>query len=350
MFRSLQALHSPAINRPPQHCHLLRRLLSSTTLFAPDPSDHALPPAQQQRLVDFMQHCSTHRLDVAILSGAGLSTASGIPDYRSTKGSYTKGHKPMQHQDFVKSTSKRKRFWARSLRGYKYFGSRSPNLAHKGLAALEKANAISGIVTQNVDRLHHLAGSSNVVELHGRGDRVVCLSCAHAKPRALFTKEMEDLNASWMQKHGLTSFTVDNDNNTDKDDVDDIRADGDAHLDLSTDFDDFVVPCCDKCKDGVMMPDLVFFGGSIRTDVKDAAAKIIDDADALIVIGSSCTVYSSYRLVRAAALADKPIVLINIGETRIDPFVSPNMKFETTTDEAIETMCRALGVDVLNVD
>ena len=183
-------------------CHLLRPL-STTTLFAPDPTDHALPPSQQQRLVDFMQHCSTHRLDVAILSGAGLSTASGIPDYRSTKGSYTKGHKPMQHQDFVKSTSKRKRFWARSLRGYKYFGSRSPNLAHVGLAALEKAKAISGIVTQNVDRLHHLAGSSNVVELHGRGDRVVCLSCAHVKPRALFTKEMEDLNVQWMKKHGI---------------------------------------------------------------------------------------------------------------------------------------------------
>ena len=276
---------------------------------------------------------------------AGISTPSGIPDYRGVEGSYSKGHEPMQHADFVRSPSKRKRFWARSVRGYKYFSNRRPNFTHFGIAAMERHGILTGIVTQNVDRLHHAANTRNVVELHGRGDRVVCLECSHSMPRIDFTRSIEELNAGWSERVGIRQFGADEVGGDNQDDQSDIRADGDSHLDLGKDFDDFQVPSCPQCSDGVMMPDLVFFGGSIRGEVKDAAAKVIDDADALLVLGSSCTVYSSYRLVRAAALAGKPVALVNIGETRIDDLVPQGMKFETTTDQAIEAVLASLGID-----
>ena len=182
------------------------RYLSTTTTnpFAPDPLAHTLKPTAKQTLIQFIQQHSTDNL--ALLSGAGLSTSSGIPDYRSEKGSYSKGHEPMQHSDFIKSPSKRKRFWARSIRGYKYFGTRDPNFSHLGFAALEQSGYLKGIVTQNVDRLHHAAGSQNVVELHGRGDQVACLSCDYKMNRRQFTENMEELNMDWLKKHGILEF------------------------------------------------------------------------------------------------------------------------------------------------
>ena len=321
------------------------RYLSTTTTnpFAPDPFAHTLVPTAKQTLIQFIQQHSTANL--ALLSGAGLSTSSGIPDYRSEKGSYSKGHEPMQHSDFIKSPSKRKRFWARSIRGYKYFGTRNPNLSHHGFAALEQSGYLKGIVTQNVDRLHHAAGSQNVVELHGRGDQVACLSCDYKMNRRQFTENMEELNMDWLKKHRILEFQNETVEDTDDTDADDIRADGDSHLDLGKDFDDFNVPNCSACKTGILMPDLVFFGGSIKTSVKDAASKIIDDADVLMIFGSSCQVYSSYRLVRAAHLANKPILMINIGDTRVDPFVTPGLKFETTTDEAMKIILDTLDIE-----
>lgn len=243
------------------------------------------------------------------------------------------------------------------MRGYKYFSNRQPNLTHHGVAGLERHGVLCGVVTQNVDRLHHAAGARNVVELHGRGDRVKCLSCGHGMPRIEFTKNVEQLNVDWSERVGIRQFGASGDDkvaDTDGkdgdgsddggDDQSDIRADGDAHLDLGKDFDDFQVPHCPQCPDGVMMPDLVFFGGSIRQEVKDAAAQIVDDAQALLVLGSSCSVYSSYRLVRAAALAEKPVALVNIGDTRIDDLVTEGLKFETTTNEAMGEMLEALGI------
>ena len=260
----------------------------------------------------------------------------------------------MQHADFIRSPSKRKRFWARSIRGYKYFSNRRPNFTHKALAKLEKEGMISGIVTQNVDRLHHAAGAEHVVELHGRGDQVVCLSCDHSMPRIDFTRQVEHLNLEWLRRVGIDQLdengsrlsTSNSHGDNNDDDQSDIRADGDSHLDLGKDFDDFKVPPCPRsdCKDGILMPDLVFFGGSIRKEVKDSAAKIIDDGDALLVLGSSCMVYSAYRLVRAASLAEKPIAVVNIGKTRVDDLVSPDMKFETTTNEAMEIILDTLSI------
>ena len=206
---------------------------------------------------------------------------------------------------------------------------------------MEKHGALSGIVTQNVDRLHHAAGSQNVVELHGRGDQVACLSCHHILPRRQFTEHMEALNQSWMDQHDVQQFNAAAPGGGSNEDI---RADGDAHLDLGKDFEEFAVPPCPSCADGVLMPDLVFFGGSIANTVKDAAAKIVDDNQALMVFGSSCMVYSSYRLVRAAHLANKPIMMVNIGDTRVDPFITPGLKFETTTDEATAVLLEALGI------
>eukprot|EP00939_MAST-03C_sp_MAST-3C-sp1_P000001 g1.t1 len=278
------------------------------------------------QLAEFMSY---HRPKVAVITGAGISTSSGIPCYRGDLGSYSRGHVPLQHHEFVDSSSKRKRYWARSLRGFKYFHERPPSLTHRFLA--EKLSSfISGIVTQNVDRLHHVAGSKNIVELHGRGDRVFCLSCNKVESRKLYTERTMDENREWISRNDLKIYREGNESEDD-----DIRADGDAHI-AGKDFEQFVVPPCKHCDEGVVMPDLVFFGGSIRKEVKLAAQKIVDEADALLVLGSSCSTYSAFSLVRRAHGDGKPIAMVNIGETRIDDLIDEGMKFQYPIDDFLE--------------
>lgn len=299
----------------------------SSKMFVPKPNLKQLQTYQDavKHLTIFLQE---HAPKVAILTGAGISTASGIPCYRGELGSYSKGHKPVDHSEFISSSSKRARFWARSLRGYKYFASREPTLTHNVLQQLEADSLISGIITQNVDRLHHKAGSINVCELHGRGDTVGCVNkeCNHSEIRVEYTKKMEKMNAHWMGEYNLVI--------EDATEPKDIRADGDAHLTLSN-YEDFQVPSCPKCND-ILMPQLTFFGGSIDVSIKDEAAKIIDDSDALLILGSSCSVYSAYRLVRAASTEGKPIMMINIGETRVDDIV--DIKLEYVVDDLFKDL------------
>ena len=260
----------------------------------------------------------------AVITGAGLSTSAGIPCYRGEKGSYSHGHVPLQHAEFVQSKSKRKRYWARSLRGFEYFHRRTFTRAHQLLA---KELNVGRIVTQNVDRLHHQAGSKGVVELHGRGDRVVCLKCNEVESRKKFTDRMREANRTWIQDNKLRIFA--------DEEGDDIRADGDAHLE-SNDFETFHVPSCRSCGHEIVMPDLVFFGGSIPGTVKEQAAKIVDEADGLLIVGSSCSTYSAFSLVRRAQDASKPIAMINIGPTRVDDMVDDGMKFEYPIDSFLE--------------
>ena len=307
-----------------------------SSLFVPSPpplSSSSLSLQQASSLLSLF--ISTHSPKLGLLTGAGISTASGIPCYRGELGSYSKGHEPVQHSDFIRNPSKRARFWARSLRGFRYFANRQPTATHHLLSKLESVSAISGIVTQNVDRLHHKAGSINVVELHGRGDVVACINteCTFREPRTTFTESMEEMNQEWMKKNGLVQIQLSGgEEGEEGGGGEDIRADGDAHISLD-DYDDFVVPSCHKCG-GTIMPELTFFGGSIQPEIKDSAARIIDEADALLILGTSAHVYSAYRLVRSASLAKKPIMMVNIGETRVDDMV--DIKIEHALDDVLQ--------------
>ena len=285
---------------------------SSSSYFVPEvlTLDHGTK-SNIERLVSFFEKGKR----VAVITGAGVSTESGIPDYRGEKGSYKHGHKPMMHNEFVSSLNKRRRYWARSLVGWKYFDERNPNYVHESLSLLEREGYVSGIVTQNVDRLHHRAGSKNIVELHGRNDVVRCLSCHADESRTRYQERVLNSNKDWVSNH--MPFASDPDNV----DISTVRADGDANVE-DKDLNTFQVPGCSRCEQGVVMPRVVFFGGSIEKHVKDQASNIIQEADKLLILGSSCHVYSAYRLVRDAFDKGMPIAAVNIGEMRVDDMLS----------------------------
>lgn len=284
-------------------------------------------------MVDFVAGASGR---LVVLTGAGCSTESGVPDYRSPEGSYSKGHKPMMHNAFVKEPLQRARYWARSLVGWRYFAGAQPNSAHYALAAMEEASLLDTVVTQNVDSLHSEAGSERVIYLHGRNDTVACLSCSARRPRVDFQEELEVVNAAWVAEF-LPAVTG----------MGDIRADGDAHL-AHEDFRDFRVPGCSKCG-GIFKPDVVFFGGNLEAEVRQAARQAVADANRLLVVGSSCQVFSAYNLVQRASQAGKPVALVNIGATRVDPLVPLPMRFEVRCGEALMATCRGLGISTKQV-
>eukprot|EP00928_Gymnodinium_smaydae_P049356 TRINITY_DN33113_c0_g1_i1.p1 TRINITY_DN33113_c0_g1~~TRINITY_DN33113_c0_g1_i1.p1 ORF type:complete len:352 (+),score=53.57 TRINITY_DN33113_c0_g1_i1:50-1057(+) len=303
-------------------------VLSSTrSRFAPEGA--TLTAGHLDRLVDFV---SEARGSLVAITGAGCSTESGVPDYRSPEGSYSKGHRPMMHGEFTKSRAQRARYWARSLRGWRLFSSVQPNDSHWALAALERSGHLASIVTQNVDGLHLRAGSQNVVELHGRNDEVECRSCSARRPRADFQLEVESSNTDWIAQHVPKDWSEQ-----------DLRADGDAHLSTS-DFLGFHVPSCHRCG-GVMMPRVVFFGGALVPEVRDAAQRCVTDASHVLVLGTSCQVFSAFRLVKAAAADAKPVALVSIGETRIDPLL--HLKMELRCGEALASLCDRLSVPLV---
>lgn len=232
-----------------------------------------------------------------VLSGAGCSTESGIPDYRDPDGTWKRG-RPVEFRPFVTDPLVRARYWARSLIGWARFGAARPNAAHLALAALERAGLIGILVTQNVDRLHQAAGSRRVIDLHGRLDRVVCLTCRHGFRRTHWQERLASLNAVWA---GLDAS---------------IAPDGDADLDVA-DFGGFTVPDCPRCG-GVIKPDVVFFGESVPPWRHAQARASLVDSAAMLVVGSSLMVYSGYRYAVAASRAGIPIAAVNLGVTRAD--------------------------------
>lgn len=232
-----------------------------------------------------------------VITGAGCSTDSGIPDYRDINGGW-KRPQPVTYQAFVGELATRQRYWARSLVGWRRFGSALPNATHHALARLETQGKLALLLTQNVDRLHQAAGSRNVVDLHGRLDQVRCLACEHRTPRADFQSLLLDNNPAW----------------ADLDAVD--APDGDADL-ADQDFSGFVIPPCPRCG-GMLKPDVVFFGENVPRDRVADATAALDSADAVLVVGSSLMVFSGYRFVNAAAKAGKPIAAVNLGQTRAD--------------------------------
>ena len=233
---------------------------------------------------------------VCVLTGAGCSTESGIPDYR---GPGSKPRNPIQHRDFVEKESTRRRYWARSAIGWPRMAAAKPNAAHDAIARLEEAGRLTGLVTQNVDRLHHKAGSRDVLELHGALAEVRCLECNIRESRDDLQARMLELNPN------LRDLDVET------------APDGDAELSSSV-INEFRVPPCLMCG-GVLKPDVVFFGGSVPRDRVDAAFAMMDRSVALVVVGSSLAVFSGYRFVLRAKERGIPVAIVNRGETRGDP-------------------------------
>jgi NAD-dependent SIR2 family protein deacetylase len=235
--------------------------------------------------------------DVVVLSGAGLSTESGIPDYRGPSG-LARRATPMTYQTFVGSAAARQRYWARSHEGWRHIARAEPNDGHRAVAALERRGLLAGIVTQNVDGLHQSAGARAVVELHGSLDRVVCLDCGDRSARSDLDARLRAANAAWTAR------------------VRAINPDGDAVL-ADEAAGSFTVVDCAACG-GVLKPDVVFFGENVPRERVDACYALVENAGALVVLGSSLTVMSGYRFVRRAAKLGIPVAIVNQGPTRGD--------------------------------
>ena len=281
----------PWLSPPPQNEPLPS--LNEAAVTAPE-----LSPSNLHKLIDHV--ANSQRL--LVVTGAGISTASGIPDYRSPNGSYSRGHKPIQHAEFVNSEKMRRRYWTRSFVGWRYFSRAEPNVAHLALAELEARGRVYSLVTQNVDGLHSAAGHQDVLDLHGRIDAVECLSCGHEMPRADWQRELASANAKWVDS--IPEILPG-----------ELRADGDSEI---AESDDFVVPHCPKCGHGTIKPSVVFFGGSVPPSSVQAAADAVNAADALLVVGSSLQVFSAFRIARTASQRGIPIAILNNGPTRAD--------------------------------
>ncbi|WIX32235.1 NAD-dependent protein deacetylase [Salinicola sp. JS01] len=236
--------------------------------------------------------------ELFVLSGAGVSTASGIPDYRDASGAW-KRPPPVSHQAFMASRAVRQRYWARSLVGFRALAAARPGEAHRALAALEAGGGISQLVTQNVDGLHQRAGSQRVIDLHGQADLVVCMHCGATLMRHALHDELARRNPRWLDLPAA------------------VAPDGDADLE-GVDFTDFEVPDCQRCSIGILKPDVVFFGDNVPKVRVQAAFDALERAPAMLVVGSSLMVYSGYRFARHAARLGKPIACLNLGRTRAD--------------------------------
>jgi len=261
-----------------------------------------------------------------VLAGAGCSTESGIPDYRGTEGRL-KTRSPVQYGDFVRSAEARRRYWARSAIGWSRMTTAVPNVAHKGLARLEQAGLVSGLITQNVDGLHHAAGSQEVIELHGSLAYVICLDCGERLAREVMQARLLDANPSWLGGSG-TPFRASP------------GPDGDADLE-GTSYESFVLPSCDACR-GNLKPDVVFFGENVPKPRVEQAWRMLDHADVLLVVGSSLTVYSGRRFVYRAVEREMPIGVLNLGPTRADEVAA--VKVEGRLGEVVPQLVSSLGL------
>jgi len=241
---------------------------------------------------------------VLILSGAGLSTESGIPDYRGPTG-LARRATPMTYQTFTGSATARRRYWARSYLGWRHIAHAVPNDGHRAVAELSRRGLLTGIITQNVDGLHQAAGASGVTELHGSLHRVICLSCGQRTSRAELDRRLAAANPGWDAELTL------------------INPDGDAVLDeVAT--ESFQLADCSACH-GVLKPDVVFFGENVPRHRAQACYALVERASALVVLGSSLTVMSGFRYVRHAAGRQVPVVIVNQGSTRGDAYATATL-------------------------
>ena len=238
---------------------------------------------------------------VVVLAGAGLSTDSGIPDYRGPNGSLQR-HTPMTYQEFTGSARARWRYWGRSHVGWEHFRRARPNDGHRALAALQRAGLLGGVVTQNVDGLEAAAGCTGVVELHGNLDRVVCLHCREVTARAELAERLRAANPGFDAR--LREFRA-------------LNPDGDADL-TDEQLEGFRTVPCRRCGEDALKADVVFFGETVPRERVETSFDLVDGARALLVVGSSLTVMSGYRFVLHAAKRGTPVAIVNSGPTRGD--------------------------------
>ncbi|MER5734947.1 MULTISPECIES: NAD-dependent protein deacetylase [unclassified Streptomyces] len=260
---------------------------------------------------------------VLVLSGAGISTESGIPDYRGEGGSLTR-HTPMTYQDFTGGERARRRYWARSHLGWRTFGRARPNDGHRAVAAFGRAGLLTGVVTQNVDGLHQAAGSEGVVELHGGLDRVVCLGCGDVSARRELARRLEEANPGFDPVPAA------------------VNPDGDADLTDEQVAGFHVVPCV-VCG-GVLKPDVVFFGETVPAERVERCRELVRGAASVLVLGSSLTVMSGLRFVRQAAQAGTPVVIVNRDPTRGDTLAAARVALPL--GKALTTVAERLGLSV----
>ena len=251
---------------------------------------------------------------LAVLTGAGVSTSSGIPDYRDEQGEWKRA-RPVEFRPFMTDPGVRQRYWSRSTVGWPIISSARPSETHRALARLEASGLVELLITQNVDGLHSTAGSRNVIDLHGRLDLVRCMSCGQMLPRAELQRQLLVNNPSWAQIEGR------------------VAPDGDVDIE-SRDYSQFVVPACSQCG-GILKPDVVFFGETVPPDRVARAFAGVAKADALLIVGSSLMVYSGFRFAEAAATAGKPIAAVNLGKTRADHLLA--LKIVEPCDQVLAT-------------
>jgi NAD-dependent SIR2 family protein deacetylase len=250
---------------------------------------------------------------LAVLTGAGVSTGSGIPDYRDEQGEW-KRTRPVEFRPFMTDIKVRQRYWARSTVGWPIISRARPNGAHRALAQLGNQGIVRTLITQNVDGLHSSAGSRDVIDLHGRLETVRCMQCNHTLPRAELQRQLLADNPTWAEIEGR------------------VAPDGDVDIE-GRDYGAFIVPECAQCG-GILKPDVVFFGENVPRERVDRAFEGVAKADALLVVGSSLMVYSGYRFAEAAAAAGKPIAAINLGRTRADHLLA--LKVSQAVEEALK--------------
>jgi NAD-dependent SIR2 family protein deacetylase len=256
-----------------------------------------------------------------VLTGAGISTSSGIPDYRDSEG-VRRGKAPMMYQEFLATAQARRRYWARAMLGWPRVRIAQPNNAHRALATLQQRQHISGLITQNVDTLHDQAGSHDVIELHGSLHRVLCLDCQLHSTRDLIQRQMEIDNPYLAQVHAVQA------------------PDGDTLLDPA--FEErFQVPRCPHCQGERLKPDVVFFGENVAQQTAAKAMAAVEKAAGLLVVGSSLMAYSAFRLCRVVADQGKPLMAINLGKTRADDLL--DMKIEASCEQLLPLLAQHLS-------
>lgn len=248
-----------------------------------------------------------------VLTGAGISTSSGIPDYRDGEG-VRRGKAPMMYQEFLATAQARRRYWARAMLGWPRVRLAQPNRAHQALATLQQRGIISGLITQNVDTLHDQAGSHEVIELHGSLHRVLCLDCRQRSERDAIQRRMEIDNPHFAHVHAAQA------------------PDGDTLLDPVFE-EHFQVPCCPHCGGQRLKPDVVFFGENVAPATAARAMAAVNDAEGLLVVGSSLMAYSAFRLCKAMVEQGKPVIAINLGKTRGDELLQ--VKIEAQCEQLL---------------
>ncbi|MGA8117756.1 MAG: NAD-dependent protein deacetylase [Actinocatenispora sp.] len=259
---------------------------------------------------------------VVVLSGAGLSTESGIPDYRGETGTLRR-HTPMMYDEFVRSEHGRQRYWARSHLGWRTIAGAAPNDGHRAVSDLWARGYLSGVITQNVDGLHQAAGTADVVELHGSLSRVVCLSCRRTSPRDELDRRLRAANPTF---EGAAT-----------------RVNPDGDVDLAEEaVRGFRVVGCADCGTGVLKPDVVFFGENAPRSRVEHCYRLVDEAAAVLVLGSSLTVMSGLRFVRRAAKAGTPVLIVNRGETRGDQYAT--VRVDQALGRALTDLAGLLGL------